>query len=105
MPVKLLKSKWYIVDLDTRCVNVRRHYERFWTAVETARAEGLHRRFTAMRGSHILKHTNTWIIPLTIEEAFDEYMDELVSGTFYRRPAEPRQLTEDWNAYMELCRM
>jgi len=83
VPEKLLKSKWYIVDLDTHCVDVRRHYERFWTAVEQARQEGLHQRFTAMTGKHILKHPATWIIPLTMDEAFDEYIDALVNGTFY----------------------
>ena len=88
MAVKLLKSKWYIISLDTRLVDVRRHYDRFWEAVDKAHKEGLPGRFTAMTGKHILEHTKTWIIPLTVDEALEKYMDEISDGTFTGQEAE-----------------
>ena len=75
MPVKLLKSKWYIVNLDTRCVAVDCAYPRFWQAVETERQRGRMARFTAHTGQHIQEHAGQpWIIPLTPEEA-EEQLD------------------------------
>jgi hypothetical protein len=84
MPAKLLKSKWYIVDLDTRCVAVDCFYERFWKAIDSERKRGRYKRFTALRGKYILAHAGKpWIIPLTLEEAENEYLSSLADGTFY----------------------
>ena len=70
MPVKLLKTKWYVVDLDTCTVAVDYVYDRFWQAVEAERKRNRMERFTALTGSHILAHAGRpWIIPLTLEEA------------------------------------
>ena len=83
MPVKLLKTKWYIVDLNTKCVAVDHAYTGFWKAVESERKLDRMERFTAMRGSHIMLHAGKpWIIPLTLEEAErlrDEEQDQPVS--------------------------
>lgn len=70
MSVKLLKTKWYIVDLNTKCVAIDYVYDRFWRAVDTERGRDRMERFTALRGSHIMAHAEKpWIIPLTLEEA------------------------------------
>ena len=70
MSVKLLKTKWYIVNLDTCTVAVDGAYDGFWKAIETERERNRMKRFTALRGAHILKRTGRpWIIPLTLEEA------------------------------------
>lgn len=70
MPVNLLKTKWYIINMDTKCVAVDYTYDRFWQAIETERKRNRMERFTAMRGSHISMHAGKpWIIPLTLEEA------------------------------------
>lgn len=75
MSTKLLKTKWYIVNLSTKIVAVDRVYNGFWQAVETERERGRMQRFTAMRGSHITLHAGKpWIIPMSLEEAMDEYM-------------------------------
>jgi len=80
VPVKLLKSKWYIVNLDTLCVAIDYTYERFWTEVESERKRKRMRRFTAMTGKHIVAHAgHPWISPLTLEEAEKRYFDELIS--------------------------
>ena len=79
MPVKLLKTKWYIIDLDTKCVAVDCVYDRFWQAVETERKRNRMERFTAMRGSHILIHAGKpWIIPLTLAEAEQARDEEMI---------------------------
>jgi hypothetical protein len=73
MPIKLLKSKWYVVDLSNRRVAVDHHYDHYWDAVETERGRGRMQRFTAFTGAHITAHAGRlWIIPLTLEEAEDE---------------------------------
>jgi len=70
MPVKLFKSRWYIVNLDTQCVAVDRIYDRFWKAIEAERKRARMKRFTALTGKHILEHVGKpWVIPVTVEEA------------------------------------
>ena len=76
----LLKTKWYIVDLDTKIVAIDYVYDRFWQAIEAERKRDRMKRFTAMRGSHIIEHAGRpWIIPLTLEEAEEEYLDALTT--------------------------
>ena len=58
----LHKTKWYIVDLDTRRVQTGRAYARFWEAVDAQKACGTIAKYTALRGSRILTHPNTWIM-------------------------------------------
>jgi hypothetical protein len=58
----LFKTKWYIVSLDTRLIDTSRYFDSFWKAVDTAKAAGREGRYTALRGGHIMEHTDTWMI-------------------------------------------
>ncbi len=60
--INLLKSKFYVVDLDTKKVELI-PYNRFWEAIETEKKAGRTGRFTAIRGQHIMEHLNKpWLI-------------------------------------------
>lgn len=59
----LLKTKWYIVDLDTRRVDTSRHFNRFWDAIAHATNNRLYDRFTASTGKRLLACSHVWIIP------------------------------------------
>jgi len=63
MMPKLFKTKWYIVDLDTQQVDTSRYFDRCFDAIDTVHEDGSHKCYTAYIGKHILKHTDTWIIP------------------------------------------
>ena len=65
MPTKLLKTKWYIVNLSTKTVAIDRTYDRFWDAVDGEKKNhNRFPRFTALTGRHILKYAGRpWIIP------------------------------------------
>ena len=58
----IYKTKFYIVDLDTRRVDMSRAYRTFSEATDAERARGLTRRYTALRGSHILQNLHVWIV-------------------------------------------
>ena len=61
---RLLKTKWYIVDITARRVQADCAYSRFWEAVDAEQRRGRFKSFTALRGSHILEHLNRpWVLP------------------------------------------
>ena len=63
MTGKLLKTKWYIVDLDSKRVLTERIYGGFWRAVDAESKLSEIANFTALRGSHLLQHEGKpWII-------------------------------------------
>lgn len=73
MPAKLLSTRWYIVDLDTKCVATDRNYPTCMKALDAETERHRLQHFTALTGKHILAHVgHPWIIPATLEEAEDQ---------------------------------
>ena len=64
MAARLKRTKWYIVDLDTKTVATDRAYNRMWEAIDAERAKGRFKRYTALTGARIEERIGKpWIIP------------------------------------------
>jgi len=64
MAIVLLKSKWYIVDLDSKHILTDRVYPGCWKAIDAEQERGRIANFTALRASHLLEHMGK---PWTLE--------------------------------------
>ena len=71
MRSKLRKSKYYLVDLETKVVLAERAFDGFFKAIDAIGKMGAHYRigqYTAERGQHLLEHEgHPWIIPAARE--------------------------------------
>ena len=80
MKSKLYRSKFYIVDLDTKQVDVEHAYPTMTKALDAEYQQPIPRRCTALSGAHLLAHEGRpWIIPDLryldeIEKAFNAYL-------------------------------
>jgi len=59
------KSRYYIVDLETRRVMLDRCYDSATNALDEEKKRSRLKSYAALRGSEIIKYSRTWILPLT----------------------------------------
>jgi len=56
---KLVKSKYYLVNLDTKEVDSKNPFDKLTKALDHISVEGL-KNYTAIKGKEILSHLNVW---------------------------------------------